>query len=505
MDRRVRVLALFLVACFVLLFLQLGNIQVRQSKALRRSPYQVRQAGDVYAGDRGEILSSDGYVLAKSVPSKGLYPYQRVYPQGSLFADVTGYVNVVDSNITSGLEGEYGDPEGSSTQSQYLLEHQYATHGLDGLLVTREGTDSITTTVSRRLQLVARQALGGLDGAVVALDPSTGSILAMYSNPSYDPNELASHDASEVASYYASLDPSSGTSALVNAVTDQTDPPGSTFKIVTSSAIYDHKPSIASQIFPDIPDMALPHTTKLLHNYASEVCGGTLANSFAVSCDTTYGRIGLELGPANLAAEARAFGFDESPPIDLPPSEVRPSNFPPASSFTSEDPFLAYSAIGQANVTETPLEDALIAGAIADGGTMMTPHLLSHVVNDQGTIVATYHPHPWRQATSASTATAVRNLMLGVVEDADGTGSQIGFPPSLHVAAKTGTAQIGVSGQCTDNWFVAIAPAGPGDTPKVAVAAFIPYQPGIVCAGTGAQYAGPAVKMVLDAALGYSG
>ncbi len=505
MDRRVRVFALFLIVCFVLLFLQLGNVQVRQSKALSRSPYAGRTGGDPFAGDRGEILSSDGVVLAKSTPSNGLYPYQRVYPQGSLFADITGYVNVVDANVTTGLEAEYGNPLGTTSSSQYLLVHQYPSHGLKGVLTSRSGTDSITTTVSYKLQRVAQQALGSDRGAVVALDPQNGNILAMYANPSYDPNRLAAHDPAAVNKYFASLNPNSGTGALANGVTYQTHPPGSTFKIVTSSAIYDTMPSLAARTYPYESSTSLPNTTQVLHNFDNESCGGSLLLAFVVSCDTTYGEIGLALGPKNLAGEAGRFGFNQVPPIDLPPSEVSASNFPKASTFSPNDPFLAYSAIGQGNVQESALQDALVAGAIADGGTMMTPHLLSHVIDDQGNIVASYHPHRWLQATSPATAAAVRTMMLGVVADPNGTGSGIGFPPSLHVAGKTGTAQASVNGVCTDNWFVAIAPAGPGQTPKVAVAAFVPYQPGLSCASTGAASAGPVVRQVLDAALGYGG
>jgi peptidoglycan glycosyltransferase len=505
MDRRVRIFALFLIACFVLLFLQLANVQVRQSRALKASPFEVRGTGDVFAGDRGEILSSDGHVLAVSLPSKGPFPYQRVYPAGPLFADVTGYVNVVNANISTGLEAEYGNPLGSSPASQYLLVHQYPTRGLKGILASRRGTDSITTTISYRLQQVAQQALGGLKGAVVALDPQNGDILAMYSNPTYNPNDLASHDPREVAKYYASLDPASPSSPLANGVTYLAHPPGSTFKIVTSSAVFDHMPKLASATYPYLSSTGLPNTTQVLHNYADERCGGSLLEAFVVSCDTTYGLVGLELGPRYLSEEAQAFGFGQVPPIDLPPGEVSPSYFPKASSFSSHDPFLAYSAIGQGNVTETPLEDALIAGAIADKGTIMTPHLLSHVIDDEGNIVASYRPHPWLRATSPATAQAVLAFMRGVVADPNGTGAGIGFPASLHVAAKTGTAQVGSNGVCTDNWFVASAPAGLGETPKVAVAAFVPYQPGVACASTGAQSAGPVVRSVLDAALGYGG
>ncbi|MCU1488712.1 MAG: penicillin-binding protein transpeptidase [Acidimicrobiaceae bacterium] len=496
MDRRIRVLALFLLCCFVLLVAQLGNLQVRQAAALKSSPYEPTTHADPYTGQRGEILSADGFVLAKSVKQAG-GGYQRVYPQGPLFADITGYVNQVNSNISTGLEDEYGNPFGTSAKSQYLLVHEYPAHGLRGLLNQRQGTDTITTTVTRKLQLVAQQALGSYSGALVALDPRNGNILAMYSNPSYDPTKLSSSDAKAVTAYFNSLNPNSGSSPLVNGVTYNRQAPGSTFKLVTTAAIFDRDPSLASTVWPPIPYTKLPNTTSLLHNYASEVCGGNLAQILEKSCDTAFGLIGLKLGPVNLAGEANAFGFNQQPPIDLPSGEVSASVFPPASSYSANDPFLAYSAIGQYNVQETPLEDALIAGAMGQGGTMMAPHLLSHVVDDQGTIVETYQPRVWLHATSSTTAGSVLNLMLGVAK----TGTAAGvFPSSLNVAAKTGTAETG-SNACSADWIVATAPAGPGQTPTVAVAGYLPFQAGLSCSETGAQAAGPRVAQLLEAAL----
>ncbi len=501
MNRRIRILAVVLLGCFVLLVVQLANFQVRQASALQHSPYNHHVSTNTFAGDRGEILSADGYVLAKSVPSSNGYPYQRVYPQGSLFADITGYVDVVDANISTGLEAYYGNPFASSTRSQYLLVHQYPSHGLRGLLNQRQGTDSITITVSRKLQLVAKNALGSYRGALVAWDPRNGNILAMYSNPTYNPNKLASHNAKEVTSYYKSLNPASGSSPLVNGVTGIVQFPGSTFKLVTSSAIFDHDPSLASKTWPVVPYIKLPNTTQLLHNYASELCGGTLAQAFAQSCDTSFGAIGLALGPSRLIRQANAYGFNEVPPIDLPASELATSTIPPATKFTSADPFLAYTAIGQYDIVESPLFDAMIAGAVANGGKMMAPHLLSHVVNDQGQVVATYKPHVWKKATSSSTAASVLQLMRGVTHG-NGTAAGVFNNISVPVAAKTGTAQVGANG-CSDNWLVATAPAGQGETPTVAVAGYVPYQPGLTCSDTGAAVAGPRVDQLLAAALSY--
>ncbi|MHB1597794.1 MAG: penicillin-binding transpeptidase domain-containing protein [Acidimicrobiales bacterium] len=491
MDRRIRVLAVFFLLCFGVLFVQLNNLQVRQATALRRSPYEPTTAVSSWLLPRGDIISANGKVLAYSTKNPDGPGYLRRYPEGPLFAAVTGYDDWVQQALQYGVEAEYNG---------YLVQHQSAAHGLSGLLTETTGTDTVEVTISTKLQAVAAAALAPYaTGAVVAIDPTTGAILAMYSKPSYDPNKLSSANATAIDKYYASLDPSSGSSPLVNRATDLLTAPGSTFKIVTTSAIFDHDPALALETVPVLTALTLPQSNQLLHNYANESCGGGLASNLAVSCDTAYGHYGLQLGAQNLAEEANAFGFDKRPPIDLPPAEVAASNFPPAGSFAQNQPGLAYSAIGQENVSETVLQDALNTAAIADGGTMMTPHLMAHVLDGEGRVIATYRPHPWRQATSIATADKVRQLMRGVAEYGTAAGL---FPATLNVAAKTGTAQVGQL-NCSSNWLVATGPAAAGQVPKVAVAAVVPFQAGLICDGTGAGIAGPVVAKVLDAALGY--
>ncbi|MFZ0059743.1 MAG: penicillin-binding transpeptidase domain-containing protein [Acidimicrobiales bacterium] len=490
MNRRIRTFALVSLACFALLLLQLGNLQVRQATALQHSTYEPTvYGGGPFEQARGEIVSADGVVLAESIPTNDGYRYFRHYPEGPLFAAITGYYDITASSAPYGMEAEY---------NQFLSPNTPVVHNLNDVLTERTGTDSIEITVSAALQKVAAEAMGDYRGAVVAIVPRTGAILAAYSSPTYNPNELSSGNKKEAAKYYESLDPSSGDSPLVNGVTAQRYPPGSTFKVITTSAIFDHDPSLESFVAKDASSIALPDTVLRLHNFAYETCGGALAVDLAASCDTAYAEIGLKLGAPRLYEEATSFGFDKVPPIDLPASEVIPAIFPSAGSFSDNVPGIAYSAIGQENVAETALQDALIAAAIADNGTIMTPHFLSRVVDAAGNVVENYTPHPWLRATSASTADQVRSLMLGVV--LHGTASGVGFPSNLDVAAKTGTAQSANSA-CSDDWLIATAPAGPGQTPKVAVAAVV-VQPAGYCDGTGALVAGPIVKAVLLAALG---
>lgn len=520
MDKRIKVMLLVLVACFAMLFVQLNNLQIRQAPALDASQYQPLPPGtpnNPMALPRGDIVSADGKVLASESPNANTndtYGPFRKYPYGPLFAAVTGYYDVVDSNVT-GLEYEY---------NQYLVRHQTTAHNLHGILTEQAGTDTVATTILYSLQVAAAQALAPYSqGAVVAIDPRNGNVLAMYGKPTFNPNELASHNRKTVSSYFKSLNPNSGSSALVNPATARTYQPGSTFKIVTTSAVFDHHPSIETQTFPQLTALKVPGTNLKLHNYGGERCGGGLAVALAVSCDTAYAKIGLELGASALSKEAAAFGFNRTPPIDLPANEVAMPCFPPLDSapYTnptcypksaiqsdptipigpSNQPFIAYSAIGQGNVAESALQDALITAAIANGGVIMAPHLMSAIVNNQGQIVTTYKPHQYLRATSQDTADAVRQLMVGVASSGTAAGL---FPPSIHAAAKTGTAEQGTA-NCSSTWLVATAPAGPNDIPKIAVAAVVPVQSGLGCSETGAAIAGPIVAKVIDTYLASAG
>ena len=492
MDKRIKLIALGLVFCFLLLFLQLNNIQIIQEKSLRYKSANVYDdiTQNVLDLPRGEILTSDGTVIAESKPSHDAYGYQRIYPKGSLFADITGYFDVVDGSIQYGVESVYNN---------YLETHVTA-GGSPGKLISQQtGTDSIVLTINAKLQKIAEQALGGRVGAVVAIDPVNGDILALYANPTYNPNVLASHNASFVQEEAKKLEDLSDPAAspLIDGATQLTYPPGSTFKIVTTSTIYDYDPHLAAISYPFLPQLSLPDSNVPLHNFDNEVCGGSLALALAVSCDTTYSQIGLDLGGNLMYKQAKRFGFDQVPPIDLP--GATPSVFPSPS--TISPPFLAYSAIGQGNVRESALQDAMVIAAVANGGKLMTPHVLGRVIGPDGQIVYTYHPHMWLRATTPATAAAVRELMLGVTENPAGTAATQTWPTGVQVAAKTGTAQNGTNA-CIDDWLVATAPAGNKEVPKVAVAAVVSgASAGVVCDGTGAAVAGPVVSTVLTAAL----
>jgi penicillin-binding protein A len=475
---------------------------VLDAKALQANVHNPQPTPvNVFTQQRGLIITSDYQVIAESELQGG--HWLRSYPYPFLFADVTGYWDVTQSAAPYGLEAEY---------SNYLGLHLSPVRTLADILTQHEETNDIVTTISFKLQQAAQKALAGRQGAVVAIDPQTGAVLAMYGNPTYNPNVLSGLNKNEATAYFNSLEPGSGSSPLVNAATDELHPPGSTFKIIDTAAIFDHDPAIAKQHFTPQSSITIPGTGtpgQTLHNYGFEECPsstGGLAQILAESCDTYYASIGLSLGAPTLVQEAEAFGFNEAPPLDLPADVAAPQI--PAPSEISYPGTLAISAIGQYDDAASALEMALVSAGVANSGVIMTPHLLDHVLNQQGQEVTSYTPVPWRTATSPATASQLRTLLVGPTSY--GTLAGVLSPAELGgivVGGKTGTAEIVTAANAADcggfDWVTAFGPDGPGQTPTIAVAAWVSGSGyAAECGGTGAEIAGPVVQSVLRAAFG---
>jgi penicillin-binding protein A len=495
MNRRIRWLGVVFLACFGILFIQLNNWQIRQSATLAAKDRTTAPPVDIFDQQRGLVLTANDLVIANSTEKDG--QWTRVYPYGSLFAGITGYFDPTAGSIQYGVEEQY---------NSYLEMHESPVTTLADLLTQHEETNDVVTTIRSGLQAIAAKALGGQIGGVVALDPQTGAILAMYANPTYNPNKLATSDAAGATAYFNSLDPDSIDSPLVNGVTRQTYFPGSTFKIIDVSAIFDHDPSLANSSWPVEPFWHITGTGDpgvYSQNYGQEPCGGDLAEILAYSCDTSFERVGVELGASSVVDEAHAFGFNAVPPIDLP--DAAASVVPPASQITYPAR-TAFTAIGQLDDEATVLQMALVAAGIADQGEIMTPHVLDYVLNQQGQLVYRYAPTPWRRATSASTAQHVRTLMLGPTNHPGGTlyGVLSTFDmDGVEVAGKTGTSQPNDTLCGSNDWVTAFAPAGAGQTPSVVVTAVVSNANHRGCDDTtGAEVAGPIVRTVMLAALG---
>ena len=485
MGRRIQALAIVMSLLFLLVIIQLVNIQVLQAPKLNASSYNPRAVTNELMNPRGEILSSTGGVLATStkLPS-GVY--QRIYPFGYLASQIVG----IDSPVYGryGLEGFY---------NSHLTAHALEPQSLGQLIMPVRGTDTITTTLSTDLQRLAAKQLAGRDGAVVVLDPRNGAVLSMYSNPTYNPTPLVSQDrAVEEAAWKAATCRTCNVhhfSALASLAYQYTFAPGSTSKVLTSAAAFELDPPLVNKIYPYTTALDIPQTTKQLHNFGFGGCGGSLAIMLPPSCDTGFANMGLDLGAHNLATEAHDFGYNQLSPLDLP--GVATSAFPTEAELTNNAPSQAYSAIGQQNVGATALQNALIAAGVANGGIVMAPHLVSQIRDQNGNSVYHWKPKAWTTAmTKANSLT-----LTGIMENVASYGTAAGvFPGYLNVAAKTGTAQVGYPVITnTHDWLIAF---GPNPSPTVAIAVVLPFQP---ISATGAAVAGPVIRCMMLGAIAY--
>jgi len=486
-GRRIQGLAIVLSLCFLLVLLQLVNVQVLRAPSLDTNPYNPRVALNSLQQTRGSILAADGSVLATSVPAtSGVRKYQRVYPYGPLFSHVVGINSTLYGNY--GLEGSY---------DRYLRTHSLAPQSLAQLLVPKVGTDAISTTLVPSLQKLAASQLAGRAGAVVVLDPRSGDVLAMFSNPSYNPNLLVSPnlavERAAWSAYTCTRCHAHGFAPLTSLAYQYSFAPGSTSKVLTSAAVYDLQPALANTYYPYTTTISLPGTTATLHNFGYGSCGGTLAMMLPPSCDTGFAELGLDLGGPKLAAQANAFGYNAVPPLDVP--GVASSTFPTAAQFRHNQPGPAYAAIGQEDVSATALQNAMVAATIADGGTLMGPHLVTQIRDQDGNLVFRNQPTPWRRPTTKAAAAQINQLMQQVVTS--GTAAGV-FNPAIDAAAKTGTAQVGYPVVTnTHDWMIAFAPA---TKPTIAIAVVLPYQE---ISATGAEVAGPVANCLLEGALAY--
>jgi len=481
-NRQIRGLGIGLAVLFVALFLQLNWLQVVDAKRLNDNPGNSRAVVRDFVQPRGSIQTSDGAVIAVSTPTTDDFERQRSYPEGALFGHLTGYFSFTYG--TEGVERTYND-------ALTGRDRKFSLDRLSDILLQKEHSANVTLTVSKSLQQVATQALGRRKGAVVALDPHTGAVLAMADYPADDPNPLAGHNQTAVREAWTALNDDPAKPLLPRAYRERYFP-GSSFKVVTAATgLATGTATVTQPVYPFVSSIPLPQTTQPLSNFGGEVCGGPLPEALRVSCNTSFARLGLDLGADKLEAGAQAFGFTKTPPIDLP--FARPSTFPTAAELARNKPALAKSAIGQQDVAATPLQMALVAAGIANDGVVMTPHVMAEVRDSEGRVVETYQPKPWTTAVPADVAHTVRDMMIGVVKGGTGTLAQI---PGVTVAGKTGTAQTGRD--TTHTWFVAFAPA---ENPRIAVAVIVEDQPNVNEA-TGGTVAAPIAKQVITAALG---
>jgi len=480
-NRPIRRVGYAVTVLILLLVAQLTYLQVVDADNLAHNPKNVRGALKEYNRARGEILTADGQIVAQSLPTTGDFKYVRFYPQGGLYAHTAGYQSFVNLVGTTGVEESYDKVLTGQDTSLQLSD-------LGGLLNGKAATNNVVLSMTQSAQLAAQAALGDQRGSVVALDVKTGAVLAMYSNPTFNPNGLSVQDTQTVQNSFNQIN-SGDKAALQRAYRDRYSP-GSTFKVVTSkSAIEAGIATPDSPAFPEQDGFAIPGTDTTLRNFGGEgnPCGGTLTESLIHSCNATFAQLGYELGSGFTPAMEQC-GINSALPIDLAPDAVE-SVGPPA---TDPQARFALAGIGQGDVFTSPLQMALIAAGIGNGGVIMQPHVVKEIQNSDGKTVHTIDAEPWTTCMSPTTAAALTNMMIQVVDQGTGTAAQI---DGVQVAGKTGTAQTGVEGENPHAWFIAFAPA---NAPKYAVAVIVEHGGNFGSEATGGEVAAPIAKDVLQ-------
>ncbi|MET0641173.1 MAG: penicillin-binding protein 2 [Jiangellaceae bacterium] len=477
--------------CMLLVFLLLANItyvQAIRADELNSRSDNRRVLLDEYAKERGPILVGDEPV-ALSVETDDEFAYLRQYPVPLVYAPATGYY----SSVFGRSAVERSENDILSGDDDRLFARR-----LVDLVTNREQRGgTVKLTLNPAAQQAAYDALGDNKGAVVALDPRTGAILAMVSKPSYDPNPLASHSVEEQQAAWQVLqeDPEKPT---LNRAIAQTLPPGSVFKIVTAAAALESGRYEPDSLIPGPAEYDLPQSTVDLPNQSGEPCGSgpeeltTLTNALRVSCNTAFAYLGNDLGDDALREQAERFGYNSEPLTDEDlnaASSIFPAEL--------DAPQTALAAIGQFDVRATPLQIAMVSAGIANDGTVMNPYLIEELRDpDRVKVLERTEPEELSRAVSTETAQELTAMMVEVVENGTGQNGQL---DGIQVAGKTGTAQT-TAERPPYAWFTSFAPA---DDAQIAVAVVIEEAPDTARDDiAGGRLAAPVAKAVMEAVLG---
>ncbi|MDQ1295279.1 MAG: penicillin-binding protein [Actinomycetota bacterium] len=484
MNKPLRRLAIVAALLFGSLFISTTYIQFIAPASLEKGPRNSRALYKERGKNRGPIVVG-GKAVAESIKVDDEYNYQRKYPIGPLYAHATGAYTVVSD--PSGLENAANDLL-SGTADQLFF------HRLSDLFTGKEPQGAtVELTLNAAAQKAAFEALGDQRGAVLAIEPSTGKILAMVSKPSYDPNTLATHDEAKAMEARTKLLALKSHPAVNRAIAGDLYTPGSVFKLVTSAAALSSGKYSPDTTVDGPAQLDLPQTSATLPNEWKGACGNgsgrvTLKRALEESCNTAFGAIGLDLGSEALAEQAGRFGFGRSLRI---PMTATPSIFPES----PNEPQTAQSAIGQFDVRVTPLQIAMVTAAIANGGVVMQPTLVNSVKEQDTSVISQTEPRQLGAAISADVASQLADMMEGVVTEGTGSNARI---DGVRVGGKTGTAEKGLE-QAPDVWFTGFAPL---DDPQVAVAVVVEDGGDQGKEGSGNGTAAPVARKVIEAVLG---
>jgi peptidoglycan glycosyltransferase len=471
-----RRVAISVLVLFTLLIVNVNIIQVVRADKLRSDPSNTRVLAAEYDRERGAIVVA-GTAIAESVPTDGRLKYLRNYPQGALYAAVTGYHSLIYNN--SQLEYAENDVLGGS-------DARLTFRRLADMFTGRDpaGGD-VVLTLDPAVQDAAMDGLDGVTGAVVALEPSSGAILGMASTPSYDPTRLSSHNPPDIRAYWDELEAADPDPRLNRAIGDNY-PPGSLFKVIVSAAALEEGRT-PDTVVPAPRELPLPNSTRTIPNFGGSACDPSgqqpLIDALRISCNTAFAQLGMDLGEGRVREMAEAFGLDGEGyqiPLDVAPSGVGD---------IVDEAALAQTSIGQRDVRMTPLHAALVAATVANDGVQMKPYLVEQVQAPDLTVIDSTQPEEWREPISADVANQLTEMMRSVVDNGSGRAARIS---GVQVAGKTGTAQV--SDEVADHtWFMGFAPA---DDPQIAVAVFVANG-----GGTGGERSAPIARQVIEAYL----
>lgn len=478
MNKQLRRVSTLVLMMFLALFASTTIIQYFQRDNLQSDGRNARTIYASFQTERGQILV-DGQPIAYSEPVDDRYNYQRVYPAGPMYSTVTGYFSVQPS--AGGLERELNASLTGDSDAQFLDR-------LNAILTGRDPQGaSVELTIDPVVQQAAWDALGDYTGAVVALDPKTGAIIALVSKPAYDPNTLAVHDPNAVEATYQALDADPNDPLIDRGISGDLNPPGSTFKLVVAAAALESGQYTPDSTFPNPTSLQLPGTSTSITNSADSNCGGggeaTLATALRLSCNIPFAQLAGALGDDAIRAQAEEFGFGSS--FDIPMS-TEPSVYPT----TASEAETWLTGFGQASVRASPLQMAMVSAAIANGGRLMQPTLVESIVAPDLSVLQAFEAREYSSPLSAQNASILTQMMVAGVSNGVANNARIN---GVEVAGKTGTAENG-QGEPYTLWFTGFAPA---NDPRVAVAVVLEDRR----TGFGNLLAAPIAKAVMEAVL----
>ncbi len=484
MTKELRRLSILMLLMFLALFASTSVIQVVQAETLAENSRNTRALYDSYEVQRGSIIAS-GAAIASSVPSDDVFAWQRVYVDGDMWAPVTGYINPALGAAT-GIEQAMNQELSGTAGAQFLAR-------IDRIFTGQPPRGSnVELTLDAAVQRAAYDALGDLQGAVIAIEPATGRVLAMVTSPSYDTNLLASHNTGEVNDVYDALDADPTHPLFNRAIGGDLNPPGSTFKLVVASAALASGDYTPQSTLPNPASYQLPQSSSVVFNASGGACGPgdtvTIADALRLSCNIPFAELAVQLGDTAIREEAEKYGFNMSLAM---PIDSTASSYPRG----LDDPQTALTGFGQGQVTATPLQMAMVSAGIANEGVVMNPRMVDQVIGADLSVEQTFDDTEFGRSLEADIAAELVAMMVANVNDGAASGATI---DGVDVGGKTGTAENG-SDQPYTLWFTGFAPA---ENPEVAVAVVVEDGGGQGQSGSGNTIAAPIAKKVMEAVLG---